>query len=377
MRIAMITETFLPSTDGVVTRLCASIRWLRSEGHEVMVIAPDHGIKEYEGAIVAGIPAYNFFLYKEDRKFSFYSKKVKKYLKTFNPDIVHAVNPSFLGVTGIYYAKRLKLPLMASYHTHVPKYADYYNFSYLKPAMWTYFKTLHNRASLNLCTSNTVLGELREKGFRNVHLWKRGVDTKQFHPGFYSEEMRERLTGGKTDKTLLIFVSRLAAEKEIERVKPLLTQSDDYCLAIVGDGPNRETLEKEFAGTNTIFTGFMHGEELAQAYASSDVFVFPSTTETLGLVLMEAMASGLPVLAAKSGPTAEQVADGETGVLFDPADPAHILRAAAQLKIKEVRAKMGQRAHEEIQSVGWDESAAQLMDYYYETLSVHKESSKK
>ncbi|MBM7579170.1 glycosyltransferase family 4 protein [Jeotgalibacillus terrae] len=373
MRIAMITETFLPSTDGVVTRLCASIRWLRRQGHEVMVIAPDHGIKEFEGAIVAGIPAYNFFLYKEDRKFSFYSKKVKKYLKTFNPDLVHVVNPSFLGVTGIYYTKRLKLPLMASYHTHVPKYADYYNFSYMKPAMWTYFKTLHNRALLNLCTSQTVLEELQEKGFHNVHLWKRGVDTKRFHPDFYHEDMRKRLSGGKTDKTLLLFVGRLAAEKEIERVKPLLQQSDNFCLAIVGDGPNRETLEKEFAGTNTVFTGFLHGDELAEAYASADVFAFPSTTETLGLVLMEAMAAGLPVLAAKSGPTGEQIEAGRTGVLFDPADPEDLFRAAGQLKESEKRTKMGQLAHEDIQSVGWDESAAQLMDYYEETLRLHKD----
>ncbi|TFE01760.1 glycosyltransferase family 4 protein [Jeotgalibacillus salarius] len=371
MRIAIITETFLPSTDGVVTRLCASIRWLRNEGHEVMVIAPDLGVKEYEGAIVAGIPAYKLFVYKETRKFSFYSKKIKTFLEEFNPDIVHAVNPSFLGVTGVYYTKKLKLPLMASYHTHVPKYADYYNVSFLKPAMWTYFKTIHNRAALNLCTSKAVLGELSEKGFKNIHLWKRGVDTKQFHPDFYSDDMRERLTNGQPDKTLLLFVGRLAAEKEIERIRPLLDHSDDFCLAIVGDGPNRALLEEEFAHTNTIFTGFMHGDELAQAYASADVFAFPSTTETLGLVLMEAMAAGLPVLAANSGPTAEQIVNGETGILFDPEVPASLLRAADQLKAKEKRDEMGQRAHTDIQSVGWDDSAAQLMDYYQETLRLH------
>ncbi|TFD99977.1 glycosyltransferase family 1 protein [Jeotgalibacillus sp. R-1-5s-1] len=375
MKIAIITETFLPSTDGVVTRLSASIRWLKKQGHEILVIAPDLGVSDFEGVKVAGVPAYTFFLYK-DKKLSFFSKKVKAYLKDFQPDLVHAVNPAFLGATGIYYTKKLKLPLMASYHTHVPKYADYYHFSFLKPAMWKYFKKLHDQASLNLCTSKAVLKELEDKNFHNLHHWKRGVDTKQFHPSFFSQDMRNRLSNGQPEQTLLLFVGRLAPEKEVEKIKSVLEKSNDYCLAIVGDGPHRNFLEKHFKGTNTIFTGFLHGDDLASAYASSDLFVFPSTTETLGLVLMEAMAAGLPVISADSGPTGEQIEDGVNGLLYHSTHPDGLFNTVEKLKNKEERVKMGVRAHEGIQSVGWDDQSSQLYDYYMQTLELHHKAVK-
>ncbi|PRO66561.1 glycosyltransferase family 4 protein [Alkalicoccus urumqiensis] len=368
MKIAIITETFLPSTDGIVTRLTASIRWLKREGHDILIIAPDLGVTEFEGCRVAGIPAFTFFLYK-DKQYSLFSKKVGRELDAFAPDVVHVVNPAFLGVTGIFAARRRKLPLIASYHTHFPKYADYYRVSIFKPALWWYARTLHNRAHLNLCTSQTVLDELKERRFHNIHLWKRGVDTEMYTPERYEESMRERLTGGQPEKKLLLFVGRLAPEKEIETVRELLDSSDDFCLAVVGDGPHRSVLEETFAGTNTVFTGFLHGEELASAYASSDVFVFPSTTETLGLVLMEAMASGLPVIAADSGPTREQVRDGETGVLYDADTPGDFTRVVTKLQDEDYRRRLGQLAAEESRSIGWDAPSAQLLSFYEEVAS--------
>jgi glycosyltransferase involved in cell wall biosynthesis len=375
MRIAIITETFLPSTDGIVTRLCASIRWLKKQGHEVLIIAPSLGVIDFEGTQVAGIPAFSFFLYR-DKKFSFFSRKVQNYLQGFKPDLVHVVNPAFLGVTGIYYTKRLKLPLVASYHTHVPKYADYYHLSFLKPALWWYFRTLHNRSDLNLCTSQSVLMELTEKGFKNIHLWKRGVDTKQFHPDRYNETMRERLTAKKRGKKLLLFVGRLAPEKEIEKLREVFEQSTDYCLAIVGDGPHRAFLENFFKGTNTVFTGFLYGDELASAYASSDIFVFPSTTETLGLVLLEAMASGLPIVAAKSGPTSEQINHGITGFLYDPVKPDDFVQLIFKLKDDQIRLKLAEEARAVSLKVGWETPSNQLLNFYNETLNKHSHSYK-
>lgn len=373
MRIAIITETFLPSTDGIVTRLCASIRWLKNNGHEVLIIAPDLGVTDFEGTPVAGVPAYTFFLYK-DKKFSFLSRKVKSYLLNFQPNLVHVVNPAFLGVAGIFYAKRLMFPLVASYHTNVPKYADYYHLSFLKPALWWYFRTLHNRADLNLCTSQSVLTELKEKKFKNIHYWKRGVDTEQYHPYRFNAAMRERLTAGQKDKKLLLYVGRLAPEKDIEKIRLVLEQSNDFCLAIVGDGPHRAFLEQYFKDTDTVFTGFLHGDELASAYASSDIFVFPSTTETLGLVLLEAMASGLPVVAAKSGPTSEQVNDGITGLLYT--NQNEFVRLIFELKDDSFRLKLGQQACTVSQMVGWDAPSNQLLDFYKETFSKHRQPAK-
>lgn len=367
MRIAIITETFLPSTDGIVTRLCASIRWLKERGHEVLIIAPDLGVTDFEGTPVAGIKAYTFFLYKS-KKFSFLSRKVKEYLLDFQPDVVHVVNPALMGVAGIFYAKRLRLPLIASYHTQVPVYADYYHLPFLKPVLWWYFRTLHNRADLNLCTSRSVLAELNQKKFKNMYLWERGVDTGQYHPDRYDPSVRERLTGGKTHKKLLLYVGRLAPEKEIEKIRDVLEASSDFCLAIVGDGPYRSFLETYFKNTDTIFTGFLHGDVLASAFASADIFVFPSTTETLGLVLLEAMSSGLPVIAANSGPTREQILHGQTGLLYSPSNRNEFVQMCLTLKEEEYRLKLAENARQASRKAGWDTPSRQLLDFYMDTL---------
>lgn len=369
MKIAIVTETFLPSTDGIVTRLCESIQWLRKQGHDILIIAPDGGIHDYEGAKVEGVPPRSFFLYK-NKKFAYPSRKVKEALDRFSPDLVHVVNPAFLGVSGIYYARKRKDPLIASYHTNVPKYADYYRVSFIKPVLWWYFRTLHNRADMNLCTSQTIKDELDGKGFKNVHLWTRGVAVERFGPENYQEQMRMRLTNGLPDKKLLLYVGRLAPEKEIEKMKSVLEQSDQFCLAIVGDGPHREVLEKHFEGTNTVFTGFMHGEELAQAYASSDVFVFPSTTETLGLVILEAMASGLPLVAADSGPTREQIIHEQDGLLYDPNKQNHFVETVLRLNDDELRHKLASNAYQTGQSFGWDKPSSQLFSFYQEVLTA-------
>lgn len=366
MKIAMVTETFLPNTDGIVTRLCETIKWLQKQGHQVLIIAPDLGVTEYEGAKVEGIPARSFFLYKE-KKLSMPNKKVGKLLEEFNPDIVHVINPAVLGVAGIHYGR--KYPLVASYHTRIPQYADYYRVPFLKPALWWYFRTLHNRADLNLCTSQTINDELNEKRFKHVKLWTRGVAVEKFGPKHFSLEMRDKLSHNMPNKKLLLYVGRLAAEKEIEKIKSVLTSSDQFCLAIVGDGPSRNALEKHFEGTNTVFTGFLHGEELAQAYASSDCFIFPSTTETLGLVILEAMASGLPVIAARSGPTCEQIEDGVTGLLYDADDDSSFAQTVLKLKDEMLTKRMSKEAYTVGQNFGWAKPSQQLLGFYESVLA--------
>lgn len=363
MKIAFVTETFLPSTDGIVTRLCATIQWLLEEGHEILLIAPDLGVSEFLGAKVKGIHARPFFLYRQ-KKFSYPSRQVGRYLQEFQPDIIHVVNPALLGAAGIYYGSRGKWPLVASYHTRIPEYADYYRVSFIKPVLWWYLRTLHNRANLNLCTSQTIQGELQTHGFQNVHVWSRGVDTEHFGPHYRDESMRKRLTNGMVHKTLLLYVGRMAAEKEIHKIRDILETSDDFCLALVGDGPHRPFLEKHFEGTNTVFTGFLHNDELASVYASSDIFIFPSTTETLGLVLLEAMASSLPVVAALSGPTCEQIEDQVTGILFDPNDPRGLVNSVLKLQDKNLRENIASSAYKSAGKLNWQGPSEQLMEYY-------------
>lgn len=372
MKIAIVTETFLPNTDGIVTRLCHSIRWLLHEGHEVLVIAPELGVKEFEGAKVAGIPSRSFFLYR-DKKFAYPNRKVGRAITEFNPDIVHVVNPAFLGVAGIYFARKWKLPLLASYHTHIPNQAEYYHVPFLKPLLWSYLRMLHNRADLNLCTSQSVLSDLKEQRFHNVHLWQRGVDTEKYNPKNGSEGMRRRLTDGSPSKMLLLFVGRLATEKNIEQIREVLDRSPNSCLALVGDGPHRANLENYFRGTNTVFTGFLHGKDLADAYASADAFIFPSTSETLGLVILESMASGLPIVAANNGPTAEQIVDGENGVLYDPNVSGDIAKAVERIKDPFFRKKISMRARKQTANMDWDKQSEQLLGFYKEVLKLNDE----
>jgi glycosyltransferase involved in cell wall biosynthesis len=370
MRIAIVTETYYPSTDGVVTRLTACVRRLIREGHEVMVIAPDKGITEHEGAVVRGIPAFRFFLY-PDLELAYPRPLVGKLLREFDPDVVHVVNPAVLGAAGIWFGR--SRPLIASFHTHVPAYADFYRLPWLKPILWRYLRALHNRADMNLCTSRTVLEGLRARGFRNVRLWEHGVDTGRFHPRHRSEAMRRFLTDGHPDDRLLLYVGRLAAEKSVERLRDVLLAADGIRLAVVGDGPHRRALEVHFAGTPAKFTGFLHGEALAQAYASSDLFVFPSTTETLGLVLLEAMASGLPPVAADLGPAREQIDDGRTGFLFDPAHPDGLTRTVLAALGDEARLRRtAGQARRTASDCGWDKPGRQLLDYYAETIRLKR-----
>ncbi|HET7627812.1 MAG TPA: glycosyltransferase family 1 protein [Bacillales bacterium] len=363
MKIAIVTETFLPSTDGVVTRLCASIDWLLDEGHNVLVIAPDLGVTHYKEAKVAGIPARPFLHYRT-KKYAFPSTKVGRLLYDFNPDVVHAVNPALIGAAGVFYARRQQRPLVASFHIHTPKYADYYGLSFMKPFLWSYFRLIYNRSDLCLCTSKSVMEELIGKRFRNVRLWKHGVDTNEFSPDLYDEAMRNRLTGGNPNKKLFLYVGRLTAEKEVERLRKMLDDHPDVCLALVGDGPLRKELERLFAGSETVFTGFLHGEDLAKAYASSDAFVFPSTTETLGLVVLEAMASGLPVIVSNNGPTGELVRDGETGVFFDPLETDGISKAVDRLKDEPMLRRLAVGARDFGKAHDWAVPSEQLFQFY-------------
>lgn len=372
MKIAIITETFLPSTDGVVTRLTEAIRYFQTQGHEIVVIAPDLGVYEFEGVIVEGIKTtpLPFYRYK---KFSLPTRKVKALLKKHNPDIVHVANPALMGATGVYYAKKLGYPLLASYHTHIAKYLDYYKiYRPMKPILWSYIRKLHNYADLNLCTSEAVKNELADKNFHNVHVLQRGVNIEKRHPDYYDDQMRNHLTNGNPDKKLLVFVGRLAIEKEIHKIKPLLHTREDIALAIIGDGPARKELMDTFEGTNTVFTGFIHGKELSSAFASGDAFIFPSITETLGLVILEAMASGLPVIGAKSGPTMEQLEDGKTGLLFENENVTSMINAVEKLEDNELLQQMKVNARKEAEKFSWEKSSHQLLEYYRKTVELNE-----
>jgi glycosyltransferase involved in cell wall biosynthesis len=365
VRIAFFTETFLPKVDGIVTRLTKTVEHLVAAGDEVLIFCPEGAPETFLGARVVGVPALPLPLYPE-LKLALPRPAVSEALDRFRPDLVHVVNPAVLGLGGIWLARTRSLPLVASYHTHLPKYLEHYGMGMLEPLLWELLKTAHNQAQLNLCTSSAMVSELAAKGIQHTALWQRGVDTDLFRPALRSNAMRARLHGDHDDTgNLLLYIGRLSAEKQIERIRPVLAALPQTRLALVGDGPYRSQLERLFEGTATTFVGYLAGEDLASAYASGDAFLFPSSTETLGLVLLEAMAAGCPVVGANRGGIPDIVSHGENGCLYDPDDPPSLIAAVhTLLGDQDARRTLRASARQEAERWNWASATEQLRGYY-------------
>ncbi|MEM8603831.1 MAG: glycosyltransferase, partial [Cyanobacteria bacterium P01_H01_bin.121] len=360
---------FLPKVDGIVTRLRHTVEHLQRLGDQVMVVCPEGGLTEYKGAQIFGVTGFPLPLYPE-LKMALPRPAIGEALETFQPDLIHVVNPAVLGVGGIYYAKTMAVPLVASYHTHLPKYLEHYGLGMFEGVLWELLKAMHNQARLNLCTSTAMVETLSEHGIEHTDLWQRGVDTETFRPELANPEMRSRLSQGHPEDPLLIYVGRLSAEKEIDQIKPILEAIPKARLALVGDGPYRQELEAHFADTATHFVGYLQGEELGAAYASADAFVFPSRTETLGLVLLEAMAAGCPVIAANAGGIPDIVTDGENGYLFDPEAEDGSIQATQRLLANQLeREVLRRKARIESERWSWAAATRQLQGFYDQILA--------
>ena len=372
VKIVFFTETFLPKVDGIVTRLTKTVQHLVAAGDEVLIFCPEGAPEHFMGAKVVGVPAMPLPLYPE-LKLALPRPAVSEALDRFAPDLVHVVNPAVLGLGGIWLARSRGLPLVASYHTHLPKYLEHYGMGMLEPLLWELLKTAHNQAQLNLCTSTAMVAELAAKGIQHTALWQRGVDTELFRPSLRSDAMRARLHGNYDDTgNLLLYIGRLSAEKQIERIRPVLAALPQTRLALVGDGPYRQQLERLFEGTATTFVGYLAGEDLASAYASGDAFLFPSSTETLGLVLLEAMAAGCPVVGANRGGIPDIVSDGKNGCLYDPNDPPSLISALRRLLGDAItRSELRRAARLEAERWGWAGATEQLRTYYRQVLGRH------
>jgi glycosyltransferase involved in cell wall biosynthesis len=371
MRIALMTESFLPKIDGIVTMLTKTVECLRQNGDEVLIFAPSGGPSELFGAEVAAIPSVPFPMYPELR-LAPPRAWMRRKLKEFRPDILHLFEPALLGVGGLYYSEVLDIPLVISYHTNLPSYVHYYHLGVIEELTWKLMRERHRRADLNLCTSTAMIRDLDNHGIKNLALWERAVDAYRFRPETRSQATRDFLMNGQSASPLLLYVGRLSAEKDIPRLRAVIDALPGTRLAIVGDGPLRHTLERHFKGTATLFSGYLTGEALASAYASADLFVLPSETETLGLVLLEAMASGCPVVACRAGGVPEAVQDGLTGFLFERADTKGLINAVQ-------RALSGccdldaicVRARQDVEQRTWELATAKLREYYVETIANH------
>ncbi|AUW93008.1 glycosyltransferase family 1 protein [Sulfobacillus sp. hq2] len=369
MKIAIVTETWWPSTDGVVTRVTATVRELRRMGHEILIVAPEGGEAEFEGIPVKPVPTFSVGFVYGGKPWGWPTPRVTRYLREFSPDIVHVVNPFVLGIAGVWAARQLKCPLVASYHTNIAQYADFYHLGFTKPAVWGLLRLLHNQAVYNLATSAAIQNEITSHGIERVRVWRRGVDLNVFHPRQRDKSMRARLSSGNPDQIIALYVGRIAKEKGLARLLSLFQRNPSVHLALVGDGPAVEYFQERFEKTPTTFVGKLLGQELAAAYASADFFVFPSTTETLGLVLLEAMASGLPIVAAESAPSHELIDHSGAGRLF-PSDQPYLLGEMVHGLIHDQPglAVLSTKARQEAEKWGWQEPTKELVQLYEQAI---------
>jgi len=375
MRIAIIAEVFLPKVDGVVNRTVNLIRQLVRSNDDVLVVCPwAEGSKACPVPVVE-FPSFSFPLYPEYRIAS-PNKRLVKLLDNFSPDVVHYVNPFAFGYRcyDLLHRAGVRVPTVFSFHTLYGEFVKQYKL--LKPLshlLWWFMREYHNRADVNLTVSSIMRDELAARGFQRVDLWPPAVDSDLFHPSRKSLEMRQRLANEATDKPLLLTVSRLAPEKNVGFLTEVLDQLPHASLAVVGDGPQRAELVQRFAGKHAHFVGYLKGAELAAAYASADAFVYASETETMGNVILEAMACGCPVVAPRAGGIPSLVSHGQTGMLYTPRNLQEAVGATRMLLAEaDLRRQLSRAAREVVEGLNWDNSIARVREVYQEAILQHQ-----
>ncbi len=371
MRVAIIAEVFLPKVDGVVNRTQHLIRQLVRCQDDVLIVCPQADGCTDAPAPVLPLPSFPFPLYPEYR-IALPDDRLIPALEQFRPEVLHFVNPFAFGFRCFDWLHRqeYQAPSVFSFHTLYGEYVKQYPL--LRPMsrlFWWLMRQYHNRATVNLTVSSVTQRELVHRRFQRVHFWPPAVDGSLFHPRQKSAAMRKRLANGQSDRPLLLTVSRLAPEKNVGFLADVLDQLPDVCLAVVGDGPKRAELEQRFAGKNAHFIGYLKGAALAEAYASADVFVYTSETETMGNVVLEAMACGCAVVAPAAGGIPTLIQNGETGLLFPPGHLMEAVRATRLLLAdQEFRIRLGQAARGAVETWDWEHSIDCVRQVYRQAI---------
>jgi glycosyltransferase involved in cell wall biosynthesis len=371
MRIAIVSEVFLPKIDGVVNRTLQLLHNLKHFGDEVMIVCPQAtGCDNIDLPVVA-VPSFPFPMYPEYRV-GLPDRSLAVKLRKFAPDVLHYINPFAFGFRCYDVLQRagLKVPTVFSFHTLYGEFVKKYRaMRPLSKALWWLTREYHNRADVNMTVSDIQQQDLINRGFERVELWPPAVDTQLFHPSRSSPVMRHRLSGGSPEKPLLLTVSRLAPEKNVDFLAEVLPHLPDVNLAIVGDGPHRPKLERRFSGSRAHFLGYLKGKDLAEAYASADGFLYASEMETMGNVVLEAMASGCAVIAPNSGGIPSLLSHGRTGLLYRPGNLDDIVGAARTiLGDSELRRRIQIVAREAVQDQTWRNSVARVREVYAQAI---------
>ncbi len=371
-RIALFTGNYHHIPDGVSLTLNRLVRHLEARGDEVLVFAPtvEHPPMEHAGTLVP-LPSIAAPGRPEYRLTYVFPHEARERLEGFQPDLVHIATPDRAGFAALSWARRHGVPAVTTYHTHFPSYLDYYHLGALEGALWALGRRFYNRCEQVYVPSWPMADELKAHGITTpLRLWARGVELDRFSPAHRSDAWREA-HGFAPDEVVVAFVSRLVVEKGLDVyadvVAGLQAEGLPARALVVGEGPARDLVAERLP--RACFTGHLAGHEIAMAYASADVFLFPSETETFGNVTLEAMASGLPVVAADAAGSRMLVDDGVTGRLCPPRDTEAFLAATRSLvESAPRRAEMGAAARRAAGAYAWPAVLDRLVGYYGEVL---------
>lgn len=377
LKITIVTETWSPEINGVAHSLLHLCQGLQRLGHRIQLIRPAQKSQctafqaEYECLVWGGrIPKYT------DMQFGLPQyTKVNRAISHFAPDVVHIVTEGPLGLTALYVAQAHQIPVSSGFHSTFQDFSRFFDLALLVKPIERYLRWFHNQTVLTCVPSQTTLNQLQNFGVTCPLVEVgRGVDTTHFLPEHRSEQMRLHWHAD-TNTTVLLYVGRLSPEKEVDvliKSYLLLKQqcSRKFKMVIVGDGPDRQRLSDMAYATDIIFMGSLTGQALAQTYASADVFVFASQVETFGNVVLEAMASGLPVVAYHYASPQRYVQHGKTGWLSPVGQVAHFMQHICQLPHCDTLRQMGRQARLDIENVSWTQPVKQFEQALYQVTAT-------
>lgn len=387
MRIAIVTESFLPSINGVTTSVCRVADHLRASGHDAVILAPrsrdatppTYG--EFPVHRIASVPVRQFDV-------GLPHGEIESILADFGPDVVHVASPFVLGARGLKAANRLGLPSVAVFQTDMAAYLRQHTPGPAGVAAaataWRWIRKIHSWADLTLAPSTDSLATLAAHGVPRTDRWVRGVDAELFSPAWRADAatraMRRALA--PDGEVIVGFVGRLAPEKELDRLVEVADLPGTR-LVLVGDGPSRVSVGRLLTeavanapgrpNRSPVFLGARQGDDLARAYAALDVFVHTGTRETFGQTIQEAGASGLPVVVPRAGGPVDLVTDGDNGYLFDPSRPGSLREQVCRvLGSQEHRAELGRRGLGRVQGRSWEAVVDRLVEHYVAVLSTRR-----
>lgn len=374
MRIAYFTDTFLPQVNGVTNTLGKLDAYLDRNSIHHMFFAPEYPetYQDENPSKFKRFKSVSLPIYKECRLSIPLYSPLSQIVDKFNPDLIHLVTPLGIGWMGLKYAREKGIPLVSSFHTNFDAYLKYYKLEYLDDTLWNYFKWFHNFSGINFCPSNDTMKVLDDKGIRNTRIWSRGIDVEKFNPDLKNISIRQKFDA--MDKIMFLYVGRVAAEKDLDILLECMNNINGLCpgkacFIITGDGPYAGHMKKN-SPVNTHFTGYLKGKDLAEIYASSDVFMFPSSTETFGNVVLEAMASGLPVIAADAGGVKDSISPDSDGFLCKPRSAASFTKAMVKfIRNPGLASSMGASARQHTMNKSWDNIFDSLLDDYQDIVN--------